>query len=199
MPAGVRAGFDGHDGNAAAGFNRRGHQGILFRHTGASRIAHGQVRPLRLLPLDVSELPAPRPGNGLSSRAHLPDAGRSARPHYDERFGRKPFRHVSWLHGVRNCLPFRRAVCAIDRRDARRDRASLHAAVRRSIVSPAAVPAAALSSATAFIRPAARARGSPPSLAAPAGEAAASVAEPDRPGARPGVRGRARRHSGEGL
>ena len=47
----------------------------------AARTADGQVRALRLLPADVSQLPAARPGNGFAARTHLHDARRGRRPH----------------------------------------------------------------------------------------------------------------------
>ena len=68
-----------------AGMDREGYERL--RHctrvcvARAARAAHRQVRPLRLLPADLSELSPARTGNGLAARPHLHDEGRRRRPH----------------------------------------------------------------------------------------------------------------------
>ena len=53
-----------------------------IRAARATRAADRQVRPLRVLPADLPQLPAARPGNGLAARPHLHDEGRRRRPRW---------------------------------------------------------------------------------------------------------------------
>ena len=155
---------------------------VCVRHALAARAADRQVRPLRLLPADLPELPAARSGDGFAARPHLPDAGGRRRPHGRSSAGvRRALRHLPRLHGVRDRVPVGRAVRAAHRGDARGDRAAPRAARRRAPVPAPALRAAALSRAAAaaarcrwlFGEPAAR-------LAGAAGPAAAAAAQPRR-------------------
>ena len=107
----------------------------VVRVARAARAADRQVRPLRLLPADLPQLPPARTGNGLAPRPHLHDEGRRRRPARRSTTGMvRPLRHVPRLHGVRNGVPVRRAVRAAHRGNARRDRAPPPAPDRRADV-----------------------------------------------------------------
>ena len=86
--------------------------------------AHRQVRALRLLSADVSDLRAVGRGDGFAARPDLPDEVGPRRARRDDRCLRRPLRRLSRLHGVRHRVPVGRAVRAADRGHARADRAA---------------------------------------------------------------------------
>src|SRR5262245_12634169 len=101
------------------------------------------MRPLWILPPDLPELRAPRPGDGLAARPHLPDARRRRRADLDVVLFRESLRHVPRLHGLRDRVPLGRPLRAARRADARDDRALARTARRRAVVPAAAVQRAA--------------------------------------------------------
>ena len=86
--------------------------------------ADRQVRALRLLSADLSDLHAVGRGDGLAARAHLSDEGRRRGADADRRAVRPALRRLSRLHGVRDRVSVRRAVRRRSSSDARADRAA---------------------------------------------------------------------------
>ena len=94
--------------------------------------ADRHLRALRVLPAIVPDLRAVGRGDGLAARPHLPDEGGARRTHGDDAGVRQSLRRVPRLHGVRDGVPVRCTICAAHRSDARPDRSSSCALLRRS-------------------------------------------------------------------
>src|SRR5262249_25335303 len=107
--------------------------------------ADGQVRPLRLLPADVSELCAARPGNGLSAGTHLLDACGHRRARADGSVGRTALRYLPRVHGVRDGLSIWCQVRAAHRADTSGHRKPASSFIRRTVVPATALLSAAIS------------------------------------------------------
>src|SRR5262249_34319560 len=141
--------------------------------------ADGRLRPLRLLPADLSDLRAAlAAGDGLAARADLVDE-RPRRGHARTHgHGRRALRPLPRVHGLRHLLPFRRAVRPADRADAGSDRGATRPCARRLAPASArllglSTPAAAAGGPRAR---AARARAAAPALVPAARRARAALA-----------------------
>ncbi len=86
--------------------------------------ADRRLRPLRLLPADLSDVFALERGDGFATRADLSDAGTRRRIDRTDRHGRRALRPLSRLHGLRDGVSVRCAVRPVDRADARLRRGS---------------------------------------------------------------------------
>src|SRR5262249_9568978 len=96
--------------------------------------AHRSVRPLRLLPARLPDVPVVGRGDGLAARAHLPHevAGRGQGAPVRRR--RAPLRPLSRLHGLRHRLPVGRRLRRAHRANPRRGRAWAPPPARRPAV-----------------------------------------------------------------
>ncbi len=134
----------------------KGGASVYDSHHPPSMESDRSMRTLWFLPSDLSNLSALESGDGFSARPNIPDEnGRGRRRGADGRNLRQPLRQMPGMHGLRDCVPVRRAVWKADRGNAGADRAQLPASVSRSALSQAdllAVPAsesAALADASA--------------------------------------------------
>ena len=96
------------------------------------RATDARLRPLRLLPADLPDVPALERGDGLSARAHPADGGPPRRHGRAQPHRRRALRPLPRLHGLRLVLPVGRRVRPADRGDARHGRARSSARSRPS-------------------------------------------------------------------
>src|SRR5262249_32071410 len=107
--------------------------------------ADRRVRPLRVLPADVSDLRALERGDGYPAGPRLSDEGGPRGARADDDGIRRPLRRVSRVHGVRDRVSLRGPVRPAHRANPRADRTSLQAAARRTPVPLALVCDTAIS------------------------------------------------------
>ena len=101
------------------------------RRPGRPPLPDERVRPLRLLPADVPDLPPLERGDGLAPRPDPADGGEPRRHDLAQRDRHRALRPLPRLHGLRHGLPVGRQVRPADRGDPRDDRDRDHAALRR--------------------------------------------------------------------
>ena len=135
-------------------------------------LADERLRPLRLLPADVPDLPALERGDGLAAGPDPADGVAPRRHDLAQPDRRRPLRPLPRLHGLRDGLPFRRPVRQADRGDARDDRDRDPPPLRRPVRARRALQAPPL--------PAPDGAGAAPRAARPQAAAAGPARRDDR-------------------
>ena len=123
---------------------RPGRSARVTRRARRPALADERLRPLRLLPADVPDLPALERGDGLAARPDPADGVAPRRHDLAQPDRDRALRPLPRLHGLRDRLPLGRAVREADRGDARDDRDRDAPPVRRPVRARRALQAAPL-------------------------------------------------------